>query len=181
MKHIAKILPSTTFVINPQGGKELDLIKNNQKITERLKRKSGAGFTLIEIIVVIAIISILSTIILFSVTQYIDKSKDTNIMGNLAILVSAGEVFYNGNGSSYEGFCGSSVFVNAKNEIPQKGENCFDKICCNDLADEWVACAPLFFGTDKAYCVDSRGVKRQISSNNCTDSFVSGMSECPSE
>ena len=41
-----------------------------------LYSKNGEGFTLIELIVTIAIISILSVIILYSVTQYIGKGKD---------------------------------------------------------------------------------------------------------
>ena len=55
------------------------------------------GFTLIELIVVIAIIGLLSMVVMFSVVQYVNRSRDANIIGNLAILVSAGEVFYNSN------------------------------------------------------------------------------------
>ena len=142
-------------------------------------QKNQKGFTLVEIIVVIGIISILSTIILFSIMQYIDKSKDANIMGNLAILVSSGEVYFNGHNSSYVGFCESSLLDNAKTEIPQKGTNCNTKICCRAIADNWVACAPLFVGSDKAYCVDSRGVKKQIASDNCTDANITSWTQCP--
>ena len=132
------------------------------------------GFTIVELIVTIAIIGILSAIVLFSVTQYIDKSKDTNIIGNLAILVSSGEVFYN-SGQTYAGFCASSVVINAWNDIPKPTElNCSSDaetpgLCCveDNGGEAWVACAQLFANSDKAYCVDSRGVKKQIDNSAC--------------
>jgi prepilin-type N-terminal cleavage/methylation domain-containing protein len=146
----------------------LDLFKlNNMKNKQKEKNKSLMGFTLIELVVVIAIIGILSAVVLFSVAQYINKSKDVNVMGNLAIFVSSGEVFYNVN-QSYEGFCESNVVINAKNEIPKPTPPiCAGGICCNDEVDAWAACAQKFFFSDKAYCVDSRGVKIEINASSC--------------
>ena len=62
------------------------------------------GFTLIELIIVIVIIAILSAVILFSITQYINKGKDSNISANLAVLIPAGEVYYNSYNSTYKDF-----------------------------------------------------------------------------
>ena len=42
------------------------------------------GFTIIELIVVIAIIAVLATIVLVNVTQYINRGKDAAIKGNLS-------------------------------------------------------------------------------------------------
>jgi prepilin-type N-terminal cleavage/methylation domain-containing protein len=44
------------------------------------------GFTIIELIVVIAIIAILSAIVLVSVTQYINKAKTASIEANLSTV-----------------------------------------------------------------------------------------------
>jgi len=41
------------------------------------------GFTIIELIVVIAIIAVLAAIVLVNVTQYINKSKDAAIKGEM--------------------------------------------------------------------------------------------------
>jgi len=125
----------------------------------------------------LSLTSILSTIVLFSVSQYVNKSKDANIIGNLAILVSSGEVYYNGQ-KTYESFCSSNVVTNAISEIPKPSvsPDCSTGLCCEDTADEWAACAQLFSNSYTAYCVDSRGVKRQI----CNSSCVSGLTQCPS-
>ena len=126
---------------------------------KRLNRKAG-GFTLVEIIVVVTIIIILFSIILFIVSQYVNRSKDSNIEGNLVILIPSGEAYYTGHGNnSYEGFCDSSVVENAFLQIPSES----DPLCeVNEFGDQWAACAKLFVNKGKAFCVDSRGVKEEM-------------------
>jgi len=150
------------------------------------------GFTLIELIIVVAIIAILSGLILFSVTQYINKGKDSNISGNLSVLIPAGEVFYDGNSNSYTGFCdlgvnGNSVLKNAIIQMPQNlNGDCTDNvagICCYAVSQVWAACAQEFVDTSKAYCVDSRGMKEEIDNSSCTSSgiIINGVAggQCP--
>ena len=118
------------------------------------------GFTLIEIIVVIAIIAILSGIILFSVTQYINMGKDSNVSANLAILVPAGEVFYKVS-NSYEGFCDPNQNSATKNAFSQMPPNTIH-YCIEDSVHNfqaWAACAQEFANPKNFYCVDSRGMK----------------------
>jgi prepilin-type N-terminal cleavage/methylation domain-containing protein len=156
------------------------------------------GFTLIELLIVIAITAILSGIVLFSANLYIDKGKDSNISGNLVALVPAGEVWYNGNNYSYDGFCnpvgvsGNSVIENAISQMPQNASSatgCYNAslisgianpagVCCNVGAivtnnDAWAACAQKFTDSSKAFCVDSRGVSGEIDISNCNSSIVS--------
>ena len=149
-----------------------------------------SGFTLVELMVTIAIIGILSSIVLFSVTQYINKSKDTNVIGNLAVLVSSGEIYYNSNqnvnGTGYVGFCDSSVVENAFSQMPvNKDGTCYGvdgiansneaSLCCSANEDAWAACTSLFADSTKAYCVDSRGIKKQINRAYC----ISSLTQCP--
>jgi len=131
------------------------------------------GFTLIELIVVIAIIAVLSGVILFSITWYINKGKDSNVSANLAVLIPAGEVYYNAN-DSYEGFCGSSVVDNAILQMPvNEASSCYTAnpagICCSVGCGGncWAACAIRFLDPNSAYCVDSRGVRKEISAEYC--------------
>ena len=153
---------------------------NYLNIVKHLKRKSGAGFTLVELIVVIAIIAILSGIILFTVSQYINRGKDSNISGNLAVLVPAGEAYYNGNTNSYQNFCSSTVVSNAKAQMPiNPSGDCYNistnpsGVCCvvdsyNSSYQSWVACAREFANSSNVYCIDSRGFKEDVAGGTCS-------------
>jgi prepilin-type N-terminal cleavage/methylation domain-containing protein len=161
------------------------------------------GFTLIELVVVIAIIAVLSGIVLFSVTQYINNGKDSNITANLSILIPAGETFYNiengQNGDGYNYFCDidkNSVIKNALAQLPDQisGTPCYDDtmpysgnisvgnpkgVCCNVAGlgqnyQSWAACAKEFSKTNTFYCVDSRGVKEEM-----TCACTSSLTQCP--
>lgn len=61
------------------------------------------GFTIIELIVVIAIIAVLAAIVMVNVTGYITKGKDAAAQGNLATMITNGAVFYDTN-STFTGF-----------------------------------------------------------------------------
>jgi prepilin-type N-terminal cleavage/methylation domain-containing protein len=142
------------------------------------------GFTLIELIVVIAVIGVLSAIILFSVTQYINRGKDSNIAASLVVLIPAGEVYYN-SASAYSGFCSSDAFKNTLSQMPTQSSDapCYNSttnpagVCCDVASDgqSWAACAREFTNNSKAFCVDSRGIKREIQNSLCTN-FIS---QCP--
>jgi type II secretory pathway pseudopilin PulG len=151
------------------------------------KLDMNKGFTLIELLVVIAIISVLSAIILFGITQYINKGKDSNVAGNLAVLIPAGEVYYNventANGDGYTGFCDSAVVNNAIAQMPSNpAGSCYESssnpagLCCHvdsdNNGDKWAACAREFSNPDSAYCVDSRGVKKEIQNVDCADNII---------
>lgn len=135
------------------------------------------AFTLIELIVVIAIIAVLSAIVLFSITQYINKGKDSNVAGNLASLIPAGEVYYN-IGNTYNGFCdqNNSIMLNIKSQMPSGV--ILDKCFVNPNGQTWVACVPKFANTAYAFCVDSRGIKKDVDIGDCP-SYISVNFKCP--
>lgn len=129
------------------------------------------AFTLIELIVVIAIIAVLSAIILFSITQYINKGKDSNIAGNLAVLIPAGEVYYN-IGNTYADFCAqnNNIMQNALSQMPSGIDlKCFVEPV---HSQSWAACVQEFTDNTKAFCVDSRGMKREIDFSNCNETII---------
>lgn len=141
------------------------------------------GFTIIELLIVMAIIAILSGIILFSIIQYISSGKDANISGNLSVLVPVGEIYYNNSGETYSDFCDSEVVKNAFSQMPKNFTgSCYDEsnnpagACCgvSVIGDKWAACARKFANSEKAFCVDSRGIKREIVVSFCQ----SGIMEC---
>ena len=163
------------------------------------------AFTIIELIVTIAIIAVLSGVILFSVTQYIAMGKDSNVSGNLAVLIPAGEVFYNGNGNSYNNistsinFCDPQVNSVIKNTISQMPQNpagsCYGGsvsnqttwtstsniagLCChaNPDGNSWVAYAREFANPSNIYCVDSRGMKEDTPATNI--GTITSLFKCP--
>lgn len=146
--------------------------------------QNSRGFTLIELVVVITIIVILSSIILFTVNQYINKGKDSNVKGNLVVLVASGEVYYNGpGGNSYRAqdgndFCSSTIVERAFSQISSDAS----PLCnVNFEGDKWVACAKLFADNSKSYCVDSRGVKEEMDADQCTgvSSVMAVEYKCP--
>ena len=144
------------------------------------------GFTLIELVVVIAIICIMSGIILFTVTQYIDRGKDSNLDGNMAILIPAGENYYAGNSNSYGGFCNPSINNIISNTIlnmpafptPLCTTGLTPGVCCtvDTNGEAWAACAQEFTDPSKAYCVDSRGEKDDICCSACNNKSIT---QCP--
>ena len=146
-------------------------------------KETKKGFTLIEIVVVVIITAILSAIVMFAVTHYINKGKDANVAGNLTVLVPAGEIWYRAN-NSYENFCTSQAVSNAISQMPENTQGpCYNKdknpagLCCKVSDDylSWAACAAKFSDPNFAYCVDSRGIKKEIGIKSCNENITS----CP--
>ncbi|HEX5774954.1 MAG TPA: type II secretion system protein, partial [Candidatus Paceibacterota bacterium] len=67
------------------------------------------GFTLIELLVVIAIIGILSSVVLASLNTARNKGADAAIKSNLAAARAQAELYYDSNGNSYSGVCGTTA------------------------------------------------------------------------
>lgn len=69
------------------------------------------GFTIIELIVVIAIIAILAAVVMVNVTQYINKSKDSAIQADMNSIQTAAMACYadvDGCNADYTKFFGAT-------------------------------------------------------------------------
>ena len=116
--------------------------------------KSQKGFTIIELIVVIAIIAVLASIVLANVTKYIGKGRDAAIKGQVSQIRSAATDFFSTN-STYSGMCSSSTScANAKSNIATLGGSTGDNY--NISANTYCMDFKL---SDKTtlWCVDSSG------------------------
>ncbi|MCX6722384.1 MAG: prepilin-type N-terminal cleavage/methylation domain-containing protein [Candidatus Staskawiczbacteria bacterium] len=132
-------------------------------LKNRLKRSlSLTGFTIIELIIVIAIIAVLSGIVIANVIPYNSKGKDSAIKEQIGQIRIAGTDYFNTYGS-YIGMCDSGTgCFNAKSNIINLGGYVLspriasDKYCydfkLSDNATKW--------------CVDSMGYNGSI--DNCT-------------
>ena len=136
------------------------------------------GFTIIELIVVIAIIAVLAAIVLVNVTQYISKGKAAAIEGNMATLLTNSATYLDQNPTSHgldfinaNSGCDSDADGNSpiKTAITNAGGTL---TCVGDPnSQNWcgaVATMPTG-GTYASYCVDSTGYKGLLGGSKCTD------------
>jgi prepilin-type N-terminal cleavage/methylation domain-containing protein len=134
------------------------------------------GFTIVELIVVIAIIAVLAAIVLVNVTQYINKSKNSAIKGNLASLTTNAAAYFDENATDVGGaFCldadtGAGAAGPIALAIKGAYNDTADLTCVGDAAvasggtgtQAWCAWSnTLAVGTTAAstWCVDSTGYK----------------------
>jgi len=137
--------------------------------------RNQKGFTIIELIVVIAIIAVLAAIVLVNVTQYVAKGKNSAIKGNMASLMTNAATYFDENpgktGSDFVGNstvgCGTNSPI--KNAVTGAGGNL---VCYGSTDSEsWCATSSLL-GNESAqsWCVDSTGYKGYKGSDGCTTS-----------
>jgi len=121
------------------------------------------GFTIIELIVVIAIIAILAAIVLVNVTQYINKAKDASVQGNLASMQTAASACFSDssgcnanyltyNGGTATGYTTSFSTMNASIHGQDNGA-----ITQNWSANAFCYSIPLTSNTSNKWCVDATG------------------------
>jgi general secretion pathway protein G len=83
------------------------------------RRQAQEGFTLIEIMVVIAIIGLLATLVVQSLRGATDRAKRTKAMADIAELKTALDRYYIDNGSYPTGDQGLNALVTASGQGAQ--------------------------------------------------------------
>jgi len=128
------------------------------------------GFTIIELIVVIAIIAVLAAIVLVNVTQYINKSKDAAIKGNLATIMTNATVYFDGHNSSFgNGYITTDAATDGVTSVSNAITNAGSTLLAygNPATQDWCACAMEKTVSTTAYCVDGTGNKKEVVSTTC--------------
>ena len=64
------------------------------------QRRNQNGFTLIELMIVVAIIGVLATIAIPAYTDYVKKSEAASALATLKSLITPAELFYQENGTT---------------------------------------------------------------------------------
>lgn len=123
------------------------------------------GFTIIELIVVIAIIAVLAAIVLINVTTYINKSKDASIKANLHTIQTA-FISTNYQTSSTWAAPTTTDYTLAKQQIEtNNGTGTYSEIL---IAGGFCATSPLASTGATAWCVDSTGFAGDLVATKCT-------------
>lgn len=153
---------------------------------------SRKAFSLIELMMVIAIISVLSAVVLTSLSSARERSANASIKSNLSSVRGMIALYYDtyGNyGTGPTNYCNMGGMFNsttpyningAINEaLKSSGSNTGGAYCRSNITfNQWAIAIPLKpltgnIQTQKAWCIDSRGISKEIIFN----SFSS--SQCP--
>lgn len=125
------------------------------------------GFTIIELIVVIAIIAVLAAIVLVNVTQYIAKGKDASIKGNMSSMATIAASFYDNNSSNFlanGNLAANPAFAAGITAIVgANGNNTVTPVVINN---SWCVVSVLNAGGH--WCVDATGYKGNAAACNAT-------------
>src|SRR3989344_1173069 len=139
------------------------------------------GFTILELLVVVAMIGILSAIVLTSLSKARYKGGDGGVKSNLRNAISQGEIFYGTNTAAvntYTGVCTNPGPVGGAKTVAEhmlaavKAAGLTTYVTnaigtgatatCNDSATLWAAEVPLRgAGVNQMWCVDSSGKSKQ--------------------
>jgi len=141
------------------------------------------GFTIIELIVVIAIIAVLAAIVLVNVTQYISKSRNAGIQSNLSVLQTNAASYFEANSGVFgSGFTADTTGcgLNGANASPGTTnisksiytENSSAALNCWGSATTQAWCATAVTNAVGAtaastWCVDSTGYAGTLGSGKC--------------
>lgn len=135
-------------------------------------KNTQSGFTLLELIVVIAIIGILTAIIVVSLVDSRNKGKDGNLFSTLSNARAQASLYFTNNASTgYEDVCTTSQNVEPRGvlEFVTSANTLSDGVTCDSSETAWAMEAHLN-AEDKYFCVDSNGsAKKTDTSSGITD------------
>ncbi|MEK7471558.1 MAG: prepilin-type N-terminal cleavage/methylation domain-containing protein [Patescibacteria group bacterium] len=154
--------------------------------------RNSKGFTLLELLVVVALIGLLTTIVVASLTSARNKGGDAGVKSNLRNAIPQGEIFFNTNTvvpNSYTNVCtigstngaiavGAFILAAAKTngytytatagtDMDVVGST--STATCNDSSSAWATQVPLkSAGANQMWCVDSTGKSLQTNGSTLT-------------
>lgn len=124
--------------------------------------KNNKGFTLIEMLVVVAIVGILSATVLTALGPSRNKAKDARIISALQQIRVIAETLYDGTSGKYPSNLGSnSKITNASTEITNNGGL---HLTISVSSTTFAVSTQLNSGN--YYCVDSVGAVGTTTANN---------------
>jgi len=141
--------------------------------------QKSKGFTIIELLVVVAIIAALTGIVLANVTSYINRGKDSGVQGSLSSLATNSAVYIeqNGNFTNYCSNANATIPLAAADKAFDGNSTANEVTKCNSIAGAWAACGQLKV-SDAYFCVDSTGIKKNVATRTgCVSTWAN--TSCP--
>ncbi len=124
-------------------------------------RSPERGFTIIELIVVIAIVAVLAAIVTATTVHYVLRARDTTVKADMSQVAKALHIHYTNNGVY-------SSFVKPAVALP-----CDQTYEVNKSDTQFAVFARLCSNTN-FYCIDSQGKSAELSSIPSTTECVAG-------
>ncbi len=119
------------------------------------------GFTIIELIVVIAVISVLGAIVLVNVSGFTQRAQDAALVGNVNALQKSGIVYLSEH-TSYAGFFSDSGYTKCRDVITKKYSQ-YSTEQMSGSGGAYCVCYGIDKGVDKdTICIDSSGYKKEM-------------------
>jgi len=126
------------------------------------------GFTIIELIVVIAIIAVLAAIVLVNVTGYINKAKDAGIKGNMSGMITNAATYFEENSTDAGAdYIATPIYLAADAAAATASGAALVKF--GHATDQtWCSCSNLVVTSGNTFCVDSSGYKKETAGTCAT-------------
>lgn len=147
------------------------------------------GFTLIELMVVIGIIGVLSSIGLFYMNQARNKANDAVTISQLSMARDSAQIFYeshgsyNGSGGNVQKKCdeNNSMFIDFTSGMYEYATDAnyssyADLRCSSNPADFEISAALSTLG--EFWCVNSAGLSKKITAQNHVQAHPNNDTDC---
>lgn len=134
----------------------------------------NSGFTLVELLIVIAIIGILAVVVLGSLNTAREEGLSAKIKSELSILIKRAKIDES-QSLTYDVVCGSNGFATSTNIrfiLDSVERYSPENVVCNSATDEFAVSAAMSSTT--FWCVDSLGISREIGAQ-----LGAGVRQCP--
>lgn len=137
----------------------------------------GRGFTLLELLMVIAIIGILAAIVLTALSTSRNRGSDANIKSNMKQAQVQAQVYFDLGTDTFVGVCTTPKSSRGIQDILQAAMRTYNNTTaylttgtlqaagagvCHDSTSAWVASIPLKGLSSSYWCVDSTGASKAV-------------------